>query len=158
MQAAHEFYQRIADSVLAGGASAHDEELLGEHLAHCAACSQHFEAGKRAVDALRGFSFPPDEEGQAKVRNLLRRHARQIAAQRLQRRRMAWIWAIALVLTVAGSFADWQLAGLLARFFHLRPAELRNGLLSGWILPSIGIALFMPFVLLAPSNRRGRSI
>jgi anti-sigma factor RsiW len=161
MEAAnHEFFEQIADRVLAGAASARDEEILGQHLADCARCKEYFDSGERVVGGLRGFSLTPDQALQARMRDSLRTHARQLEAQRLRRRRisrrMAWTWAAALFLAAAGSLADWRLASLLSSIFDLQLAQVRDGLLAGWILPSFAAALLMP-LLIAP-NRKGLSI
>jgi hypothetical protein len=149
----HEAVRAMIDKSLAGAASPAEEQLLREHLAACDSCSEYLDAGRRAIAGLGGLCFDLDPALDRRVFAALELRARQLEASRAPRARFAWACALALLLTVAGSFLAAQLSGHAAAAFHLDGAQVRLGLATFWITPSLCICLVL--LLLPLSHRAG---
>jgi hypothetical protein len=151
----HESFQHRIDETLAGGIAPRQEEPLREHLRSCAQCRQYLDASARVITGLGGFSFEVDPALQAKVFASISVRAQQIEGRQPSRRRMAWICITALVLTAAGSFIDLQCSGLIASVLDIQRAQMQQGLLTFWIVPSLCLLLLFPILpLLSRAKER----
>lgn len=151
----HNRFQERIDELLVGGHAIEEDELLCEHLAGCAECQDYFAATNRAVAGLRGFSFDIDPTLPARVTASLQMRAEQLEPSLLHHRRVFTISAIALVLTLAGSFVDLQFDGLLASLLDIQKAQARDGLIEFWITPALFVFLLFPLLpLLSSAGRR----
>jgi hypothetical protein len=151
----HESFQHMIDESLAGGISAEREQSLREHLDTCALCQEYLSASNRGIAGLGGFSFEVDPTLNARVLASLRRPAPP------DRRRWALMSVAALVLTMGGSFVDLQFGDLIASVFDIQLAQVRQGLLAFWIVPSLGVLLLFPLLPLlskAGTHREERTL
>ena len=137
----HEAARAMIDKSLAGAASPEEEQLLREHLAACDSCNEYLEAGRRAIAGLGGLCFDLDPALDRRVFAALDLRAQQLEASRAPHARLAWAWALALLLTVAGSILAAQLGSHAAATFHLDGVQVRLGLATFWITPSLCICL-----------------
>jgi predicted anti-sigma-YlaC factor YlaD len=157
----HEAARATIDKSLAGAASTEDEQSLREHLAACDPCSEYLDAGRRAIAALGGLCFDLDPALDRRVLAALELRAQQLEASRAPRARFAWACALALLLTVAGSFLAAQLGGHAAAAFHLDGTQVRLGLTTFWITPSLCVCLvllLLPPLHCAGLNKKGLSL
>jgi hypothetical protein len=159
----HTSIRHIIDQSLAGGPRALEpqaQQSLREHLITCTACQQYLDASNRAIASLGDFSFAIDPGLDGKVLSSLAQRAQQLEAEGLQRRRLWGISCLALILTVAGSFAAAQLGTLAAPVFHFQPAQLHLGLATFWITPSVLICmlLLLPGFQAVLGSRKGLSL
>ena len=151
----HESFQHRIDETLARGIAPGEEESLREHLRSCAQCRQYLTAGARVIAGLGGFSFDVDPALQAKVCASISLRAQQLEDGQPSRRRMAWICIAALILTAAGSFIDLQFGGLIASVLDVQRTQMRQGLLTFWIVPSLCLLLLFPILpLLSHAKER----
>ncbi len=142
----HESFQHRIDETLAGGIALQEEESLREHLQSCAKCQEYLAASTRVIAGLGGFSFDVDPALQAKVFASISLRAQQIEGRRPTRTRMAWIFITALIFTAAGSFIDLQFGGLIAAVLDIQRTQMRHGLLTFWIVPSLCLLLLFPLL------------
>lgn len=152
----HEAARAAIDKSLAGAASAEEEHSLREHLAACAACSEYLDAGRRAIAGLGGLSFDLDPALDRRVFAALELRAQQLEASHAPRARFAWACALALLLTIAGSFLAAQLGSQAAAAFHLDGTQVRLGLATFWILPSLCICLVLFLLPLSQNGFRNK--
>lgn len=151
----HELYRNMIDQALVAGTSASPQPLLNEHLQSCAQCREYLDTSTRVIASLGGFSFEVDPSLQAKVFDAIAQRARQPDFPRFSPDRLALICILAVALTVIGSFFDLQFGGLLASVLDLHRAQLRQGLLTFWIIPSLCLLLLFPLLPLL-SHRKER--
>jgi anti-sigma factor RsiW len=151
----HESFQRRIDETLAGEIAVGEEESLREHLASCPQCQEYLAAGTRVIAGLGGFSFDVDPALQERVCASISLRAQQIEGGQPSRRRMAWIFITAVLLSVAGSFIDLQFGGLIASVLDMHPTQMSHRLLTFWILPSFCFLLLFPILPLL-SHRKER--
>ena len=149
--ARHPSYCALIDKSLAGAATPQEEQTLREHLAMCAPCAEHLEATRRVVAGLEGFSFALGPALDSKVHAAVALRAQQLEASRVRRRQMGWGGLVALLLTVLGSLGASRLGSLAASALHVDPAQMRLGLTTFWIMPSIFVCL----LLLLPAFHAG---
>ncbi|MGA8939461.1 MAG: zf-HC2 domain-containing protein [Acidobacteriaceae bacterium] len=152
----HGSFRELMDRRLAGDVSAEEERALGEHLAECADCAAHMEAGRRAVAGLNGFSFEAGAELNAKVMLAIRERALEIEERRRNLARWMRLSLIAVVLTVVGSVVDLRLGHLAAAVLDLQPWMVRESLLALWIVPSFGLLLLFPVLPLLAGDGYGK--
>jgi hypothetical protein len=151
----HESFEHMIDESLAGAISTEREQALREHLGNCVPCHKYLSASNRVVAGLGGFSFEVDPTLNARVLASLRRPAPP------DRRRWALMSVAALVLTMGGSFVDLQFGDLIASVFDIQLAQVRQGLLAFWIVPSLGVLLLFPLLPLlskAGTHREERTL
>jgi hypothetical protein len=153
----HESFQRRIDETLAHDVTVGEEESLREHLQSCTQCQEYLAAGTRVIAGLGGFSFDVDPALQEQVCAAISLRAQQIESGQPNRRRIAWICMIALVLSAAGSFIDLQFGGLIASVLDMQRTQVRHGLLTFWILPSFCFLLLFPILPLL-SHRKERAL
>jgi len=136
----HERFRRMTDESLAGGIADDGERLLREHLDTCTGCREYHDASNRVVAGLRGFSFEADASLNARLLSSLRRSA--------QRGRRRWVWssAAAVVLTVGGTLVDLRFGDLMASVFDIQRMQVREGLLTFWIVPSLCVLMLFPLL------------
>jgi anti-sigma factor RsiW len=151
----HESFQRRIDETLAGEIAVGEEESLREHLASCPQCQEYLAAGTTVIAGLGGFSFDVDPALQEKVCAAISLRAQQIESGQPNRRRMAWICSTAVLLSAAGSFLDLQFGGLIGSVLEMQGTQMRHGLLTYWILPSLCFLLLFPILPLL-SHRKER--
>jgi predicted anti-sigma-YlaC factor YlaD len=156
----HSQFRDIIDQSLAGAASTQAQQTLREHLPTCAACRQYLDASNCAIAGLADFSFPISPGLDSKVLAAVAARAQQLQAAHIQRRRLWATSCLALLLTVAGSFAVSQLGSLAAATFHLQTAPLHLGLATFWITPSVLICmlLLLPGFQTVLGSRKGLSL
>ncbi len=155
----HEVFQHMIDETLASGSPLPDDQSLREHLQSCAACQEYLNASRRVIASLGGFSFEVNPALQAKVFESINHRAQQVQATPFNRRRLALVCALALVLTAAGSFLDLQFGSLIASHFDIQSQHVRQALLAFWIVPSICLLLLFPLLpQLSAANRNERAL
>ncbi len=142
----HQEIRHIIDRSLVGAASSQEEQSLREHLLTCVVCQDYLNASHQAIAGLGGFSFEVNPDLHGKVLAAITLRAQQLEASKIERRPMVWSYLVALVLTVAGSFAAARFSGLAGAVFHLEPEPLHVGLLALWIVPSLCFCLLFPFL------------
>ncbi len=142
----HQAIRRMIDSSLAGVTLREEERALGEHLADCAPCKQYLKSSQRVIGSLGDFSFPVAADLQAKVMTSLTLRAQQLEERRSNSRPLHWSLAMAVLLTVAGSFTAARFGGLAAAIYHLQAAPLHFGLVAFWIAPSVCVCLLLPIL------------
>jgi hypothetical protein len=157
----HESFRHMIDESLAGAISAEREQSLREHLDNCALCQEYLYASNRVIASLGDFSFEVDPSLNGRVFASLRLRAQQVQAAQPSRRRWVSISLVAMVLTVGGSFVDLQFGDLIASVFDIQRAQVQQGLLAFWIVPSLLVLLLFPLLLLlskAGAQREERSL
>jgi hypothetical protein len=148
----HEAIRRIIDESLVSEVLPQDAESVRMHVGACGECRAYMESCTRTVAALGGFSFAEDPMLRAKVMASLGRRAEELEGRRL-------IWArclIAVMLTVAGSFAAVQIGGWIGGILHVEPAQVRAGLIAVWIVPSLLICVLLPVLPVLSGGWMGR--
>jgi predicted anti-sigma-YlaC factor YlaD len=145
----------MIDEALVAGTSAPARPLLNEHLQSCAQCREYLDTSTRVIASLGGFSFEVDPILQAKVFDAITLRAQQAQAAQFSPKRLGMICILAVALTVIGSFFDLRFGGLLASVLDLHHAQLRQGLLTFWIIPSLCLLLLFPMLPLL-SGRKER--
>jgi predicted anti-sigma-YlaC factor YlaD len=153
----HELFRNMIDETLVVGTSASPQPELNEHLQSCAHCREYLETTTRAIASLGSFSFEVDPTLQAKVANALTLRAQQLEPARFSPARLVMACILAVALTVVGSFFDLKFGGLLASVLDLHHAQLRHGLLTFWIIPSLCLLLLFPMLPLL-SRRKERTL
>ncbi|HEY5381310.1 MAG TPA: hypothetical protein VIJ65_03585 [Acidobacteriaceae bacterium] len=151
----HELFRSMIDEALVAGTSVSPQPLLNEHLQSCAPCREYLDASTRVISSLGGFSFEVDPSLQAKVFDALALRAQQPEPAQFSPNRLVMICILAAALTVAGSFFDLKFGSLLASVLDLHYAQLRQGLLTFWIIPSLCLLLLFPLLPLL-SRRKER--
>jgi hypothetical protein len=157
----HDAVRTTIDKSLVGAASPQEAQSLREHLAACDLCSEYLDAGRRAIAGLGGLCFDLDPALDRRVLAALELRAQQLEASHAPRAGFAWACALALLLTVAGSFLAVQLGSHAAAAFHLDGAQVRLGLATFWITPSLCICLVLLLFPLSKSaglNKKGISL
>jgi len=158
----HENFQRMIDQSLAGAISAEKEQSLREHLFTCAPCKEYLGACNRVIAGLSGFSFEVNPTLNSRVFAALRLRAEQDRAARPRRRRFIRLYtvspkvwaalAVALSMSVLGSAVLYQVAKYLMVPVHFDNAQVQEGVLVFWLLPSLCAAFCL---LAAPVEKRG---
>jgi hypothetical protein len=148
----HQPICHIIDKSLVGTASLKEQQTLREHLLVCASCNEYLGASHRAIASLGGFSFDVDPALQERV-------LASVARQRSETRRIFsmpvwWSRVVALLLTMAGSFAATRLAGLAAPVFRLQAAQIQLGVAAFWIAPSVCFCLLFFVLSVSPNKKR----
>jgi anti-sigma factor RsiW len=154
-------FQRMIDESLAGGISAEREHPLRRHLATCAPCQEYLRASNKVIASLGGFSFEVDPTLNARVLASLRLLTQQVQATPPGRRRWVLISLAVVVLTMGGSFVDLRFGNLIASVFDVQRAEVQQGLLAFWIVPSLCVFLLFPLLPLlskAGTHREERTL
>jgi len=154
----HQSMRHLIDRSLAGELSSTEHHSLRDYLHACAACQKYADDSRRVIAGLGGFSFPANEDLQAKVFAALAQRAQQLEAAQPARRRIVHTCIAALLLTIVGSLAALHLGNPLAGLLHLEPAKTQTGVLALWVLPSLCFCLFLPALLLLPGrsmNKKG---
>ncbi|HTU51805.1 MAG TPA: zf-HC2 domain-containing protein [Acidobacteriaceae bacterium] len=140
----HESICRLIDKSLAGDISGQEEQSVRQHLLTCSACRQYQDVSNRAIAGLGGFAFGTDPNLPGKIFAALAIRAAQLETQRLSHRKLAWSYAAALVLTLAGSFAAIHLGDWFATAFSATHQQIQLGLVALWIVPSVFFCLLLP--------------
>lgn len=131
----HERARALVDKSAVDGIAADEERWLNAHLAGCGECERYAELSQRAIAALAGFAFEVDPAKALTVEQTVRARAAQMAASPAGRL-PALAFPIAIVLTVLGSIAMWQLAGVAATRWNV-PADAWHAVfLACWVVPS----------------------
>jgi hypothetical protein len=151
----HQPICHIIDKSLVGTASLKEQQTLREHLLVCTSCNEYLGASHRAIASLGGFSFDVDPALRERVLVSLARQPSE--TKRIVPMPVWWNCVVALVLTMAGSFAASRLAGLAAPVFRLQAAQIQLGVVAFWIAPSVCFCLLF-FVLSFSPNKRGSSL
>ena len=155
----HEVFEHMIDEALAAGVSIQEEQSLREHLQSCVSCQEYLNANNRVIASLGGFSFEVSPSLEAKVFASISQRARQIEAAPFSRRRLLLICALALTLTVIGSFLDLQFGSLIASFFDIQAIHVRQGVFAFWIISSVCLLLLFPMLpLLSAASRNERAL
>jgi anti-sigma factor RsiW len=158
----HESFRRMIDQSLAGAISAEKEQSLREHLSTCAPCKEYLSASNRVIAGLSGFSFEVNPTFNAGVLAALRLQMQQDRAARPHRRRFIRpytvslkVWAalaVALSMSIVGTALLYQVAKHLMVPVHFDNAQVQEGVLVFWLLPSLCAALCL---LAAPVEKGG---
>jgi hypothetical protein len=157
----HEKVRQVIDKMLTEGSTLAEEQSLRQHLDECTACAQYLDASTRAIASLSGFSFDVDRALQAQVHASVELRAQQLDSMQPSRARTLWNYALALVFTVAGSFAAAQLCGAAAAFLRMPLADVQRGFIALWVVPSLCFLLLipaLPSILAAWTNRKGQIV
>jgi hypothetical protein len=147
----HQPICHIIDKSLVGTASLEEQQTLREHLLACTSCNEYLGASHRAIAGLGGFSFDVDPALQERVLASLARQ--QSETKRILSMPVWWSRVVALVLTIAGSFAASRLAGLAAPVFRLQAAQIQLGLVAFWIAPSVCFCLLFLVLSVSPIKK-----
>lgn len=131
----HERARDLVERSAVEGLTPQEQRWLDGHLSQCGQCSQFAELSARAVRALGGFAFQVDPGASLQVQQMVRARAEQLAASPAGRLR-ALAFPIALGLTVVGSMAMWQVAGLLAARWNVPPEAWHAAFVAAWVVPS----------------------
>ena len=142
----HELFRNMIDEALVAGTSASPQPQLNEHLQSCSQCREYLNASTRVIASLGGFSFEVDPALQEKVFDAITVRAQQHDPPRFSSHRLALICILAVALTVIGSIFDLTFGGLLASVLDLHHAQLRQGLVTFWIIPSVCLLLLFPML------------
>jgi hypothetical protein len=155
----HQPIRQIIDKSLVGAATLQEEQTLRAHVVTCSACQEYLNTSHRAIAGLGGFSFEVNPELHQRVIASLTARARQLEIEGARSRPIWWNFLVAVMLTVAGSFAIVEFASLAAAFLHIELAPLHLGLIAFWIVPSLCFCLLLPFLsrLSAGWNEKGFS-
>jgi hypothetical protein len=158
----HEGFQRMIDESLVGVLSAEKEQSLREHLSTCAPCREYLSASNRVIAGLGGFFFEVNPTLNARVLAALRLQAeegRGILARDTGRVRQHSVpfknwaaFAVAFLMSFAGSGLVYRMAERLAVPMHFVSAQVQAGVLVFWLLPSLCAALCL---FAAPRENRG---
>jgi hypothetical protein len=157
----HEKVRQIIDKMLIEGSSLPEEQSLRRHLDECAECAKYLDASTRVITGLSGYSFDVDRALQAQIHASVDLRAQQLEATQPSRARTLGNYALALVLTVAGSSIAAQLCGAAAAFLRMPMADVQRGFLALWVVPSLCFLLLipaLPSILAAWTNRKGQTI
>jgi hypothetical protein len=155
----HEVFEHRIDEALAAGMPIPEERSLREHLQSCVRCQEYLNANTRVIAGLSGFSFEVDPSLQAKVVESISQRAQQVQATPFNRRRLVLICALAIALTVVGSFLDLQFGSVIASLFDIQAMHVRQGLFAFWIIPSICLLLLFPMLpMLSTAHRNERTL
>jgi hypothetical protein len=153
----HQGFQQMIDESLAGGLPDEKERSLREHLETCLPCQEYLSSVNRVVAGLGGFSFEVTPGLHARVLASVRLRAQQAQTVQPDRGRWTWIYVAACVLTVVGSFVDWQFGRLIGSVFEMQRMQLQQGLLAFWIIPSVCFLLLFPLLPLLGNARAHRN-
>jgi hypothetical protein len=148
----HQPIRQMIDKSLVGTASLKEQQTLREHLLVCASCNEYLGASHRAIASLGGFSFDVDPALRERVLASLARQPSE--AKRILPIPVWWSRVVALVLTMAGSFAAARLAGVAAPVFHLPAAQIQLGVVAFWIAPSVCFCLLFFVLSVSPNKKR----
>jgi hypothetical protein len=148
----HQPICHIIDKSLVGAASLKEQQTLREHLLVCASCNEYLGASHRAIASLGGFSFDVDPALRERVLASLTRQGSE--TRRIFSMPMWWIRVVALLFTMAGSFAASRLVGLAAPVFRLPPAQIQFGVVAFWIAPSVCFCLLFFVLSVLPNKKR----
>lgn len=155
----HDVFRRKIDQALADEVSPQDQESLREHLHSCAKCRDYLSSCNRAIASLSGFSFELDPTLQSRVIESVRLRSPLAAVGRLSRVRIAGSCVIALLLTAVGSIVDLKFGSLVASTFDIQRAEVQQGLLTFWVIPSLCLLVVFPLLpLLSASSAHRKGI
>jgi predicted anti-sigma-YlaC factor YlaD len=143
---AHEKARSWIDRRLAAEATDEENRLLDEHLAACAACRRSLERTQRALRGLGELAVEIDPGLTARVQAAIARRARDLERQHADRRTRILGFAVALLMTAAGSLAVWALT----------PRTWTAGVVIFWMLPSLcaALALLAPHLPVSPLRKR----
>ena len=154
----HEVFEHRIDETLAAGMPIPEEQSLREHLQSCVSCQEYLDTNTRVIAGLSGFSFEVDPSLQTKVVESINQRAQQLQATPFNRRRLVLICALALALTVVGSFLDLQFGRLIASLLDIQSVHVRQGVFALLILPSLCLLLLFPMLPLLSAHRNERTL
>lgn len=157
----HEKVRQMIDMMLTEGSSIPEEQSIRQHLDECAECAEYLDACTRTIASLSGFSFDVDRALQAQIHASVEVRAQQLMATQPSRARTLGNYALALILTVAGSFIAAQLCGTAAAYLRMPLADVQRGFIALWIVPSLCFLLLipaLPSLLAAWTNRKGQIV
>jgi predicted anti-sigma-YlaC factor YlaD len=148
---AHEKAHAWIDRRLADEATDEENRLLDEHLAACAACRRSLERSQRALRGLGELAVEIDPGLTSRVQAAIARRAQDLERQQADRRTRILGFAVALLMTIAGSLAVWALTPRV-----LTPQTWTAGVVVFWMLPSLcaAFALLAPHLPTSPLRKR----
>ncbi len=103
------------------------QRWLDAHLNDCAECGRYAALTNRAIRALNSFSFDPDPASALQTQDAIRNHVERLAAAESQAHTLLIGFALAMLLTIAGSVLVWQTVSWLAPRLNF-PLRMANGL------------------------------
>jgi hypothetical protein len=159
----HQEVCRIIDQSLVStasiSASLAEAQLLREHLLTCAHCNAYLEASRRAIATLGGFAFEVHPGLHGKVLAALTVRAEELDRRHKLSQPSWWHCLVAVLLTVAGSFAVSDAGRAISAAFHIAPKAMGTGLMALWIAPSVFFCLlFLLLPLSGGMNQKGISL
>ena len=137
------------------------QRWLDAHLNDCAECGRYAALTNRAIRALNSFSFDPDPASALQTQDAIRNHVERLAAAESQAHTLLIGFALAMLLTIAGSVLVWQTVSWLAPRLNLPAPVWRTAFALMWLLPSFlvsGLPLFRNRLLAEDSSDKGERV
>ena len=144
-------FRELIDRSFVEEVSEGERQLIHGHIRDCDGCKRYVELTARTIRGLREFTFIPDPDSKAQVREILADHAGTMRQHNVQFKIWA-AFAVALSMSFVGSALVYQVTKRLAVPMHFDTAQLQAGVLIFWLLPSFCAALCL---LAAPRENRG---
>ena len=144
-------FRELIDRSFVEEVSEGERQLIHGHIRDCDGCKRYVELTARTIRGLREFTFTPDPDSKAQVREILADHAGTMRQHNVQFKIWA-AFAVALSMSFVGSALVYQVTKPLAVPMHFDTAQLQAGVLIFWLLPSFCAALCL---LAAPRENRG---
>jgi predicted anti-sigma-YlaC factor YlaD len=144
-------FRELIDRSFVEEISERERHLIHDHIRDCEGCKRYVELTARTIRGLREFSFPTEQDSNAKVLQILAHHTGTVREHNMQFK----IWAAfagALSMSFVGSALVYHVANRMAIPMHFDTAQVQAGMIVFWLLPSLCSALCM---LAAPDVNRG---
>jgi len=124
------------------GISPDEQRWLANHVSQCAECSRYAELSQRTLRALDSFAFDLDPVASLRVQKAIHNRADWMASH--GRGFSFGIW-VAIILTIIGSVAMWELTAWLASRWNLATPMWQIGFAILWLLPSVLLDVLLLF-------------
>ena len=145
-------FRELIDRSFVEEISAGERQLIHQHIRDCDGCKRYLELTARTLRGFREFTFTPDPDSKAQVREILADHAGTMRQHNVQFKIWA-AFAVALSMSFVGSALVYQMVKRLAVPMHFDTAQVQAGVLVFWLLPSFCAAL-----CLLPARGKNRGI
>ena len=144
-------FRELIDRSFVEEVSEGERQLIHGHIRDCDGCKRYVELTARTIRGLREFTFTPDPDSKAQVREILADHAGTMRQHNVQVKIWA-AFAVALSMSFVGSALVYQMSKHLADPMRFDTTQVQTGVFVFWLLPSFCAAVS---VLAAPGKNRG---